>query len=76
MEKSKRRERFEKIASNRVKTLLKTLDNLEKCSNKNNYEYGDDDIRKMKKALFDKMNSVLKSFGNEINKGKDIDFKF
>jgi len=76
MAKSKRRERFEKVAGNRVTSILKTLDNLEKCSNKNNYEYDDEDIKKMRRALTDKFNSVLKSFGNEIDKGKDIDFKF
>jgi len=76
MKKSKRRERFEKVAGNRVTNIIKTLDSLEKCSNKNNYEYSDEDIRKMERALRDKMNNVLKSFSNEINKKKNVEFKF
>jgi len=76
MHKITRRERFEKVAGSRVKTILKALEILEKCANKNNYEYGEDDIKKMEKALRDKLMSVLKSFGTERSKGKDIDFKF
>lgn len=76
MAKSTRRVRFEKVASNRVNNILKTLDSLEKCSNRNNYEYNDDDVRKMEKALKDKLSDVLKSFSKEIDKGKDIEFRF
>ncbi|WP_431123353.1 hypothetical protein [Flagellimonas flava] len=76
MKKSPRRERFEKIAANRVANALKTLDSLEKCSNKNNYEYNSDDVRKMEKALKDKVNDVIKAFTKELEKGKDTEFKF
>lgn len=76
MAKSTRRTRFEKVASNRVSNILKSLDSLEKCSNRNNYEYLEEDVRKMEKALKDKLNSTLKSFSNEIDRGKDVEFKF
>ena len=76
MAKSARRIRFEKVASNRVTNILKGLDSLEKCSNKNNYEYSEEDVRKMEKALKDKLGNVLKSFNNEIDKRSDIEFKF
>ena len=76
MEKSKRRERFEKVASNRVQNILKTLDSLEKCSNKNNYDYTEDDIRKMEKAIREKFSDIMKSFSNELNKGSKTEFKF
>jgi adenylyl- and sulfurtransferase ThiI len=75
-EKSTRRKRFEKVAGNRVKNILKTLDNLEKCSNKNNYEYSDKDVKKMEKALKDKLSSVLNSFSNELGKGSSSEFSF
>ncbi|MDN5213261.1 hypothetical protein QQ020_14425 [Fulvivirgaceae bacterium BMA12] len=76
MTKSVRRTRFEKVAGNRVSNILKNLDSLEKCSNKNNYEYSQEDVKKMEKALKDKLNNILKSFSNEINRGKDVEFKF
>ncbi|MEM6737944.1 MAG: hypothetical protein AAGC64_12800 [Bacteroidota bacterium] len=76
MAKSTRRNRFEKVASNRVSNILKALDSLEKCSNRNNYEYSEEDVRKMEKALKDKLNNTLKSFSNEIDRGKEIEFKF
>lgn len=75
-EKSTRRKRFEKVATNRVNTILKTLDNLEKCSNKNNYEFNDNDVRKMEKAIREKFTDVMKSFNSELNKGSKTEFKF
>lgn len=76
MSKSVRRERFEKVASNRVQNILKTLDSLEKCSNRNNYEYNEDDIRKMEKAIREKFSDIMKTFSNELNRGSKTEFKF
>jgi len=76
MKDSPRRTRFEKVAANRVANILKGLESLEKCSNKNNYEYNSTDIRKMEKALKDKVNDILKSFNKELDKGKNNEFKF
>lgn len=76
MKESARRARFEKVAANRVANALKILDSLEKCSNKNNYEYNSEDIRKMEKALKDKVSDVIKAFTKELEKGKDTGFKF
>lgn len=76
MKDSPRRVRFEKVAANRVASILKGLESLEKCSNKNNYEYNSTDIRKMEKALRDKVSDVLKSFNKELDKGKNNEFKF
>jgi hypothetical protein len=76
MKDSPRRVRFEKVAANRVANILKGLESLEKCSNKNNYEYSSSDIRKMEKALRDKVSDILKSFNKELEKGKNNEFKF
>ncbi|MHB1108029.1 MAG: hypothetical protein ACYCZ2_16870 [Lutibacter sp.] len=76
MKDSPRRVRFEKVAANRVANILKGLESLEKCSNKNNYEYNSNDIRKMEKALRDKVSDILKSFNKEIEKGQNSEFKF
>ncbi|MEP4094594.1 hypothetical protein [Reichenbachiella sp.] len=74
--KSEKRKRFEKVAGGRVNTILKTLDSLDKCSNKNNYEYTEADIRKMKSALINKLNEVMRSFSNTKGAKKDDEFKF
>jgi len=76
MSDSPRRLRFEKVAANRVANILKGLESLSKCSNKNNYEYSQTDIRKMEKALKDKVNETIKSFMKELEKGKTNEFKF
>ena len=38
-----RRQRFEKVASNRVQRILDTLGLLQNCAKKNNYEYEEKD---------------------------------
>tara|TARA_R110001599_G_scaffold175636_1_gene367713 strand:+ start:431 stop:661 length:231 start_codon:yes stop_codon:yes gene_type:complete len=76
MKDSSRRTRFEKVAANRVAKILKGLESLEKCSNRNNYEYNSNDIRKMEKALRNKVSDVLKSFNKELDKGKNNEFQF
>jgi hypothetical protein len=47
MENSKRRKRFIKIAGNRTNRILETLRLLGNCSNRSNYQYFDEDIRKI-----------------------------
>lgn len=76
MEKNSRRKRFEKVAGNRVNKLLKTLNSLSKCANRNNYEYDDGDVRKMFKVLRDKLNDVEKDFSGQLNKESKSEFKF
>ena len=71
-----KRERFEHIASNRVQKILDTLDSLSKCSNKNNYDYNDADVKKMERALKEKLVEVLSSFNKGLNSQKRDDFKF
>lgn len=76
MEKSKRRARFEKVGGNRVNIILKTLTNLSKCSNRNNYEYSEADVRKMFKAIKDRVASVEKQFSGELDRRRGTEFKF
>ncbi|MCD4664874.1 MAG: hypothetical protein K8R68_06345 [Bacteroidales bacterium] len=71
-----KRERFEIIASNRVQKTIGILDSLGKCSNRNNYDYTESDIRKMEKVLRDKLNEVLTMFNSGLKKGQKTDFKF
>lgn len=73
---SKRRERFEKVASNRVQKIIDYLNLLGNCANKNNYEYTEKDVE----LMFREINRMLKEtrilYDKEINKGNRDGFKF
>ena len=74
--KNSKRERFEKVASNRVQRILDTLALLQNCSNRNNYDYSQEDVDQM----FSEINKALKdtkaAFVNEMNKTSKQGFKF
>ena len=74
--KTLRRERFESVAARRTQKILELLDILGNCSNKSNYEYTDEDIRKMFSAIKDKTKSIEAIFGNSISKQEKNKFKF
>lgn len=73
---SKRRERFEKVASNRVQKIIDYLNLLGNCANKNNYEYTEKDVE----LMFREINRTLKEtrilYDKEINKNNRDGFKF
>jgi hypothetical protein len=73
---NKRRERFEKVASNRVQKVLDYIQLLGNCANRNNYEYTEKDVE----LMFKEMNKALKEariiFDKEINKTNKSGFKF
>lgn len=74
--KSLRRERFESVAARRTQKILDLLDILGNCSNKSNYEYTDEDIRKMFLAIENKTKNIKVNFGNAINREGKNKFKF
>jgi len=78
MEVKSRRERFEKVAGNRVQMVLDKIDNLSKCANKRNYEFDNNDIDKMFKAIAQKIKMARLKFESELqSKGnKKSIFKF
>ncbi len=76
MSKTTRRERFEKVAARRTQNILDSLDSLSKCSNRNNYEYSEEDIKKMIRAIREKLTQTESAFDNEISKSKKNQFKF
>ncbi len=57
-----KRGRFINVASRRVQKVLDSLDNLSKCANKNNYDYGANDIEKMIKTIKDKVKTLEMSY--------------
>ena len=74
--KSLRRERFENVAARRTQKILDLLDILGNCSNKSNYEYTDEEVRKMFSSIKDKMKNTEAAFGNAINRSEKNKFKF
>ena len=46
-----RRERFERIATQRTNKIIDTLRLLGNCSNKSNYDYTEEDVRKIFSAI-------------------------
>ena len=66
-----KRERFVRVVESRVNKILYNLDNLGKCANKRNYEYSDEEVRKIFREIERKTREIKMQFQNEvINKGK------
>ena len=76
MEKTLKRQRFEKVAGNRVQRILSTLQLLENCANRNNYEYTEADVE----LLFSEISRALKdarsAYTGELNKVNKQGFSF
>ncbi|PIV92840.1 MAG: hypothetical protein COZ17_03290 [Flavobacteriaceae bacterium CG_4_10_14_3_um_filter_33_47] len=53
-----KKERFKRVASKRVDKLLQGIRSLSKCSNINNYEYTEDDVQKMIKAIKEELKTM------------------
>ena len=66
-----KRERFIRIVETRVNKILYNLDNLGKCSNKRNYEYSEEDVRRIFREIERKVKETRLQFQGEArNKGK------
>ena len=69
------RDRFKEIASRRVDKVLNSLSSLEKCSNSYNYEYNQEDVKKMNAVLKTKFDEVKAAFEKGVKKNNEK-FKF
>lgn len=66
-----KRERFIRVVEGRVNKILSNLDNLGKCSNKRNYEYSEDEVRKIFREIEHKVRETHLQFqGGTKSKGK------
>lgn len=65
-----RRQRFEKIASRRVQKVLDDINVLSNCSNRNNYEYSDTDVKKMMSAIRSQLKQLEMAFLDQKGNGK------
>lgn len=57
-----KRERFIRIIERRVNIILDGLDNLGKCSNNRNYDYTDEEVRKIFREIDRKVREVKLQF--------------
>jgi len=53
-----KKDRFKRVASRRVDNILKGIRSLSKCSNSNNYEYNEEDLNKMVKAIKEELKTM------------------
>ncbi len=70
-----RKDRFKDVAGRRVQKVLDDLDSLSKCANKSTYEYSDEEIRKMFKAINEKV-ALLKMAFSASSKSAKQTFEF
>lgn len=73
---SKKAERFKRVAAPRVQRVLDSLDNLAKCSSKNNYEYSPEEVGKMFGAIKTKLKSLEQRFDVNSPASKQDRFSF
>lgn len=71
---SEKREKFVRLAEGRTQTALDAIRKLGNLSNTRAYEYEQDDIRKIIKALRDATSDIEKKFGSS-TAARDSKFK-
>ena len=65
-----KRERFKRIAENRTNKILDMIELLGNCSNKNNYEYTDDDVKSIFAAIDNSVKIAKMKFMDKQEKNK------
>jgi len=56
------RDKFVRLATKRVNAALKAIQLIGNLSNRSNYDYGDEDVQKIFKALQEELNTSRKKF--------------
>lgn len=72
---SQSRENFVRLAEARTNRVLKDLELLGNLSNRSNYSYGDEDIRKIFRAVHRKMKDVEEKFRSNLQGKVSGEFK-
>ncbi|MDE6648912.1 MAG: hypothetical protein K2K45_03175 [Muribaculaceae bacterium] len=76
MEKSEKRQRFEKVASGRVQKIVDTLSLLANCANRSNYEYNEHDVEFMYNEISKALKESRAAYIKEFNKASRPTFAF
>ena len=71
-----KQERFKTVAGRRVQKVLDDLESLSNCANTSTYEYTEGDVRKMMKAINDKLTLLKLAFEASSNKANKQTFEF
>ena len=71
-----KRDRFEDVASKRVQYIIDKLELLANCANRNNYEFNEEDVKKMFSVIKDQLKKTELKFNEEISKKNKQSFKF
>ena len=66
-----KKDRFKRVASRRVDNILKSIRSLSKCSNTNNYEYNEEDLNKMVKAIKEELRTMDTLYRKNLTNKKD-----
>jgi hypothetical protein len=71
-----KRQRFERVAGNRVQSIIDKIESLSKCSNKKNYSYSENDVKKMFSSIKSKLKYAEQKYYAElgINNGNKFTF--
>ncbi len=72
---SAKKERFKNVAGRRVQKVLDDIESLAKCSNRSTYDYTDEEVRKMLRAINEKVTQLKVAFNNNSKSGKQT-FEF
>ena len=76
MEKTPKRQRFEKVAGNRVQRIITTFQLLGNCANRNNYEYTESDVELMFSEISKALKDARAAYIGELNKANKQGFMF
>lgn len=71
-----KRIRFEEIASKRVQYIIDKMELLGNCSNRNNYEFAEEDVKKMFSVIREQLKKTESKFNDELQKQNKNKFKF
>ncbi|MBK8608473.1 MAG: hypothetical protein IPL84_00550 [Chitinophagaceae bacterium] len=70
-----KKDRFKNVAGRRVQKVLDDIDSLSKCANISTYDYTDEEVRKMLRAINEKVNLLKAAFNSSSKSGKQT-FEF
>ena len=70
-----KKDRFKNVAGRRIQKVLDDLESLSKCANKSTYEYTEEEVRKMMRAIKEKVKFLDVAFNSGAKSGKQT-FEF
>lgn len=71
MAENSRRNRFTKVATNRVQKIIDYLNLLQNCSNRRNYEYDEEDVNHMFEEISKALKDAKAAYANELSKNNN-----